>query len=134
MKEKQEEDCLHLLYWKRRRNKIVYTCSDEKEEGRRLSIPALMKEKKEEDWLYLLWWKRRRKEIVYTCSNEREEGRRLSIRALINRLCPNLIFFKIFFWNFQFILEMFPEERKHGILKWPKSTAPELSKVCRFYY
>ena len=75
-----------------------------------------------------------------------------------NRPCPNLIFFKIFFWNFHFILEMCPEEQKyfyvfhkmhsfrdsdssryrplcqHGILEWPKSTTPEQSKVCRFYY
>ena len=72
-----------------------------------------------------------------------------------NRLCPNFIFFKIFFLsNFRFYLEMVPEEqryffflsmysfrdrdsgrywplrrRQHGNLKWPISTAPEHSKV-----
>ena len=40
MKEKKEEDC--------------YTCSNEREEERRFSIPTLMKEKKEEDCFYLL--------------------------------------------------------------------------------
>ena len=74
-----------------------------------------------------------------------------------NRLCLNLIFFKIFFWNFQFILKCslrnrnififhtmhsfrdsdsgrYRPLRQHGILKWPKSAATEQSKVCRFYY
>jgi len=36
------------------RKKIVYSYSKEREEGKRLSFPALMKEKKEEDCLYLL--------------------------------------------------------------------------------
>jgi len=36
-----------------------------------------------------------------------------AIEIDFKRLCPNLIFFKIFFLNFQFVLEMFPEAQKY---------------------